>query len=275
MNEYENNDHEERESGPSFASRFFRVLLRMLVVVIFGILIGAAAYYGIPALYRNLVQPVQTNSERIIAVEEALSELRKDLQEQKSESASDYASLEGQLAGQREAMAELLVENESLNTSLEDFEARLEDVEALPAMLETLETRQEEMLDTLATVQASLEDLQNMDSPVQQLERKFQLLRVMELVTRARFWMIEDNLGLASQDVASAREILAAVLEGAPQEQQVGPIIERLDQILLELPEKPVIAADDLEIVWKLLIQATEPEKAEVMQPENENGGME
>lgn len=272
ISEYENTSMREDRGRPTFAKRFFRVFTRVLLVIIFGMLLGTAAYYGIPALYRDWIQPVQTNSQQIISLEQELSALKEQLQTQESGSAAAFADLEGRLSEQREAIAELQAQSESARVSIDEINTSLEDLESLSGRVDTFESTQSQLQDQLGQLERSLEDV---DSPVKQLNRQYQLLRVMELITRARFWMIENNLGLAAEDVTNARQILVVVLEEATEQEDLLPIIERIDQVLLELSDKPVIAADDLEIVWKLLIQATEPQPGKVIQPEEETGGIE
>lgn len=272
MNEHENTSVSEGRKKTSFGRRFLRLLSRMLLVAILGVLLGAGGYYGIPAIYRGFIQPVQTNSQRITSLEQEISALKSSIQDKDSQTAVELADLQGRLAEQREAIAELLVQDESMRASFDDLKGRLEDLETLPKRAAAIETAQKQLQDRFEQMELSLEEV---DSPVKKLSRQYQLLRVMELVTRARFWMVQNNLGLAAEDVASARRILSMVLEEAPEMGELLAIIERFDLVLFELPQRPVIAADDLEIAWKLLILATEPQSGEPPQPDNEMGGTE
>jgi uncharacterized phage infection (PIP) family protein YhgE len=272
ISENENTGTAKDGVSPTFARRFFRIFTRLILVIVLGLLLGAAAYYGIPALYRDWIQPVKLNSQQITSLQQELSALKEQLQTQESESASALADLEGSLSEQREAIAELRAQADSMRSSIDEINTSLEGLPPLSGKVDTIEATQSLLHDQLGQLQRSLEEV---DSPVAQLTRQYQLLRVMELITRARFWMIENNLGLAADDVSEAKQILMMVHEEATGQEDLQPIIERLDQVLLELPDKPVIAADDLEIVWKLLIQATEPQPGQIMQPEGESGGME
>ena len=68
------------------------------------------------------------------------------------------------------------------------------------------------------------------------------------------------NLGKAAEDLELAKGILEALSVGAVEEQALLTMIDRLEQVLLGISLNPIIAADDLEIVWQLLLLATEPE---------------
>jgi hypothetical protein len=77
----------------------------------------------------------------------------------------------------------------------------------------------------------------------------------MELLTRSRLSLVENNAGEAEQDVRAARQLLAGLGGEVPEYQveALSSIIARLDQALIDLPARPVLAADNLEIAWQLL----------------------
>jgi diketogulonate reductase-like aldo/keto reductase len=89
----------------------------------------------------------------------------------------------------------------------------------------------------------------------------------MTLLSRAQFWLSEDNLGQASEDVTSARAMIFAQAEKWREETEYGDrvtvldeIVSRLDIALEDIRTQPSIAEDEIEIAWKLLIVVTAPE---------------
>ena len=61
-----------RPPPTSFRSRFtmafyafVRALVRLLLVILILELLGAGIYFGLPALYRRFVQPIETNLVRV------------------------------------------------------------------------------------------------------------------------------------------------------------------------------------------------------------------
>src|SRR3990172_7712868 len=60
----------------TFAARGARFLLRLLFVLMVGLGLGLAVYFGVPAVYRKYVEPVQANTERLAEVEAALAASR-------------------------------------------------------------------------------------------------------------------------------------------------------------------------------------------------------
>jgi len=88
------------------------------------------------------------------------------------------------------------------------------------------------------------------------LERQINLLKAMELLSRARLSMYQSNFGLAQQDVQIARNLLARVETEATDSLagDLEAVILRLDMTLSNLPDFPVAASDDLDIAWQILL---------------------
>ncbi len=89
-----------------------------------------------------------------------------------------------------------------------------------------------------------------------ELARQVELLKGMELMSRARLFMFQSNYGLAEQDVQAASDILAGVRDGTSGDEaaSISVAVARLDQVLAALPSFPVAARDDLDIAWLALL---------------------
>jgi hypothetical protein len=125
---------------------------------------------------------------------------------------------------------------------------------------------------TLIAGQTSLQT--NIQSQQTGLELQAGLLKSMELLSRARLFLYQSNFGLAKQDIQSARDLLANLLNspGAASIAQAGNInlaelVQRLDLALARLPEFPVAASDDLDIAWQLLLGAPQPDQMPTLTP--------
>jgi predicted alternative tryptophan synthase beta-subunit len=82
----------------------------------------------------------------------------------------------------------------------------------------------------------------------------------MTMITKARLWLIQDNLGQAAEEISAVRELLAnSVVDMNVVDEELVQIIERLDLALVDVRTSPIVAADELEIAWKLLVEATNP----------------
>lgn len=214
------------QAHPRLLARVSKVLLRLALVVILGVALGAGAYFGVTFALRQLSEPTRQNSARIAALETQLPEA------------------ESRLAEQQELVAEL-------QSQLEDLQAQLGDQGR----------GQDQLASQLTTLADQLDDLTKRiqdDSQTQELRGDLQLTRAMVSLVRARLWLVENNLGLAIAEVERARELLQPLAAEQPGEGNLQAAIERLDFALIELNTRPLVAADDIEIAWKLLVEPDE-----------------
>ena len=99
------------------------------------------------------------------------------------------------------------------------------------------------------------------------MKREIMLTRSIETLSRARLYLSQSNFGFAKQDVQSTRDILAQLLTDAPVYQvgALNQIIMRLDLALGNLPVFPVIAVDDVDIAWQLMMTGLPESEADVI----------
>jgi archaellum component FlaC len=252
------------DDSPSGLYRVMQVLLRLLVVVIVGVGLGAGAYFGVPALYREFIEPVQENTRRVTDLEAALTLEQDQSRREAAQAGERLDALEAQLELIGDGLAGLQDEVENLQTITSDITQGLEDLQDLPDGVEGLTAAMQVLTVRLESVESGLSGI---EIPAQRIERQMELLRVMTLLTRARLWLVQDNLGLADEDVQMARDILATLVDEAVEEDslQIQPIVERLDMALEDIRTSPVVAADELEIAWKLLVSASGAPEEEVL----------
>jgi hypothetical protein len=146
---------------PSFGSRLWRVsrttagcALRLLFILLLGIGLGAAIYYGVmygaPALYYQYMYPVQENTMRL-----------DDLQARQEQGSQQLAERLGALQGRLEALE---IQGDVDREAFSSLQARLDSVEAsvgsLHAAQVTADASMESMVAAQATTETSLEGLQ-------------------------------------------------------------------------------------------------------------------
>jgi predicted RNase H-like nuclease (RuvC/YqgF family) len=162
-----------------------------------------------------------------------------------------------------------------LQSRLEKSDQELADLQIRLGTIETAQNRHEGSLTELdqrvsdieAEIAArtdSLTALERMQSELQaqneatsaELQRQIDLLKAMELLSRARLFMYQSNFGLARQDVQIARDLLAKIQPDAPVSlaEELDAVVLRLDLTLTNLPNFPVAASDDLDIAWQILL---------------------
>jgi hypothetical protein len=235
-------------SGPSFGERvgrFFRFLLRLVLLVIFLSLLSVALYLVLPLLYQRYIRPVEQNTAQMI-----------ELQSRQAQTEQELADLQTRL-GTFET-----VQNQH-DQLLTELDQRMSDIE-------TEITARTESLAALEDMQSEIQ-AQNEAAAVE-LQRQINLLKAMELLSRARLFMYQSNFGLAEQDVQIARDLLVTIQPQAPQPlgDELDAVLLRLDLTLSNLPDFPVVASDDLDIAWQILLsglpQAT-PTMSETLTP--------
>jgi len=153
------------------------------------------------------------------------------------------------------------------------------EIATLQTQLDETNTRVGELETNIEAHTASLAKLEEMQATLEQeisnqnnsvmvaLKREIMLTRSIETVARARLFLSQSNFGLAHDDVKAARDILAELLVDAPayQVDALNQIILRLDFALGNLPAFPVIAVDDVDIAWQLLMMGLPESAADVV----------
>jgi len=226
-----------QSTGPSLGQRigrFVRFLFTLILILLLLGGIGAGLYFGLPFVYEKYVLPVQQNTAQLAG-----------LQTQQAQSEQAIADLQSKLNAVEAAQTEQA-------SSLSDLGARVSDLEKeIAAHTQTLAA-----LDEMQKQLAEQGDAANAE-----LSRQVDLLRVMELLSRARLFMYQSNFGLAKVDVQTARDILDDVQPTAPEPlaAELKEVLLRLDLTLSNLPSFPVAASDDLDIAWQVLLGGLPP----------------
>jgi hypothetical protein len=191
--------------------------------------IGVALYSLLPIVYDRFVRPVERNTTQV-----------QELQSRQEQTEQQLADLQIRL----ETLESVQNQHDG---SLTDLDQRLGEIEmeisARTQSLAALEEMQSELREQNESASAAL-------------ERQIDLLKAMELLSRARLFMYQSNFGLAAQDVQIARDVLTAVRPDAPEPLagELDAVLLRLDMTLSNLPDFPVAASDDLDIAWQILL---------------------
>lgn len=250
----------QQPSEPSFARRAVRWLFRMLAAVLLGIALGAGIYYGARKGYREAIEPLQTLDQRMQDVESIVFDLDEALREDRNEITDELAAVQASLTTQAE-------KTDTLTAEMADLEARLqdqgEDLEQIDALRRTLDQIQRDLSSTSETVEVLQGLIEAGELPAERVEQLLQYMRVMNLMTRARLWIEQDNFGLASEDIEAALGILPSTDDETGElgqvDRQLLEIRNRLTLALETVRSNPALAEEELETVWKLLIEATAP----------------
>ena len=217
-------------TGPTFGQRvrwFFGFLLRLILTLIVLALIAVGLSYSLPLVYQNYILPVQENTAQLTQLKTRLAQ-----------NEITMAGLQTKLDAAQTAQAQQA-------QSISDLDGKVQKIE------EGIAARTQSLA-ALEQAQSALQ-AQN-DATDAELERQINLMKSMELLSRARLFMYQSNYGLARIDVQTARDLLAKVQPTADFADELAEVIHRLDLTLANLPAFPVAASDDLDIAWQILL---------------------
>ena len=262
--------------GPSFGDRMgqafvnlVRLLGRVLLILALVVLLGVGFFYGIPWLYDHYIQPVEENTARLEDFQNDQAQNNQQFTQQVGEMQTRLETLEARSTLDARTVADLQACLEGVQSDLQkqiventtDITTTLTRLEQVGSSLANLG---QEINELSATAQGQKTDIQDLTEKISQedpaiaaLRRELYIVKAMELVTRSRLLLGQNNYGLARQDVQAARAVLAELESRVLDYQRatLSAMIARLDLVLEDLPGSPVIASDDLEIAWQLLVK--------------------
>lgn len=255
-NEANSSEVVERDISP-FA-RVIRGIFRIFLVLFIGVTLGVAIYFSVQALYRDYVEPMQTTLLRIPKIEEELAQDKAIAKKQMGQIGERLAEIEGQLTEHGETLAILLVETDIVRDELEDQGDRIDRLRNIADQVESLSSDLNSVIEKVEALETTLSDV---DLPTQQISLQLRMIRAMTVLCKARLWLAEDNLGLAAEEIKIARDLLTSMpeVDSAIEEELLGQIVERLNLALADVRTFPIVAADELEVAWKLMLEVTEP----------------
>jgi len=179
--------------------------------------------------------------------------------------------LEAQLVDQEVLIEDMEVANSTINEindQLDEIESMVADISDKQNEFQSELDEDKELLESLAGQQTEIttsldelgSDLEASSSDLAYVFEEFSLLKVMQLVGRARFNLGTENLSLAATDLQTAREILEEMHNSASENGDSGKVeileemLARLDKARDTLTNSPLLAADYLESLWQILL---------------------
>ncbi len=218
------------EPTASKSSKAGRIITRTLIALLILAALAAAAYYGIPYFRDKVLRPLESNTTRVgeLAATQAADTGRLE---------GDLAALQGEVVNLQEQIATLQSQAEAASESIASHSASLKELETLQSTLRVeMETQNAAALT--------------------RMDEQLSLTRALELLSRSRLYLSQNNFGMARTDVSAARDLLFPLLETTSPDQVDGlrVVINRLDMALGNLPAYPVVAVFDVDTAWQLLV---------------------
>ena len=254
MSNYEN---QTRSTHPVLhgLGTFFKILLRLIAVLVIGALIGAGLYYGIPRAYSTLVDPIQENRARIVALEHNTDQSQERIQAEAKVLQERLATLETKIGTLEETVA---VQTASLDSNAEQLQQQSEELAAIPSSFDNLEqgiaTLEEELTAQMETMDELREDFAAAEEELAAGTKKSQeytevlagrlaLMQTAQDLLKVKLLLLEENPRAARDTVALAVTHLEISRTMLPQQDEA---LTKLQTRLEELEE--LIAADSFRV---------------------------
>ena len=222
------------------------ILLRLILVLVAGILVGAVIYFAasgwVPYLDQRVFQPIDTNQALVQELKATQNALEIQISSLQTTVDGNQSEIESDIAATLDQLSEDVVHMQSEVDNNTYFGGTL-----APAMIATVSARQDsnsENLSALATAQ--MRDSGN--------RQELELLRTLELLTWAHQYILHDNYGLAENELDAARENLSFMITRVPPKQRVVVLemLNLVDQCIADLPSRPAVAAEKLQLAWHM-----------------------
>lgn len=136
-----------------------------------------------------------------------------------------------------------------------DLNEAVSSIDALGGEIDAVRTDTEQLSTGLAGVNQSVISTTLSSKGSSEIQQTLALFHVWELMTRARFQLSDNNVGLATADVERAFRAVAAIIENGPEGSDaiLGVVQTRLALAFNNLPDNPAVATRDLENAWDAL----------------------
>lgn len=245
------------KNKPSFFVRFLRFLLRLILIILIGILIGAGLFFGFKYVYNQVVTPIQENqaeiqslSTRVSQQWDLINEKNADLEERLTVLESDQDSLSNQISDMATKIDQNAADLEAFDLKYNDLVEKSEEIQAA---ITNLEEQDEAFFDQNEEFQTTLDNM-DVDKKIKPLQEQVAIYKILLQINRSRLFLVQDNLGLAEDELLVAAEMFESLVEISPEnEEEIASWKARLDLAVNHLPNNPILANDDLEILWSMM----------------------
>ncbi len=237
-------DIDNENPAPSFLSRLWRAFIKLLrILLILALIIGlvSAFYYGVPYFYQKVILPIENNTARLSEIEKAQSTDVEQLTSQITDLQSRLSALETRQTVNAQAITELSGQVKALETAVATHTKSLAQLESMQSQLESLANSTAGQADLLSDLRTDI-----------------LISRSIEMLSRARLYLSQSNYGMAKLDVMAASDLLKSLQEqnSTDESSTLQSVLTQLELALDNLPDFPVVAADNVDIAWQLLVDS-------------------
>ena len=276
-----------RKGGGSAVGKIFGVVLRLLLVLIFGTLIGVGFYLGVPWLYRATIVPVQENTDAIADLTQRMTQTETQAGQVAGSLQERAAGMEGEIAELKEAAA---VQSAGLATAVaqaSELEAQIAQLEAASEAQTDAQAALKKDVDAAARNLSSLaSDLRDQQEALTALDEalspqlgeltvraealavtqgdalaRLALMQAAQDLIRVQVLLIDDNVGAARSGLQIAAAHLARYGALAPdQAATAADLVARVQALDALIEERSFRTAPLLEALWADIATLALPE---------------
>lgn len=260
-------------------ARFLLVLLRIILIILIGTLIGAGLYFGFKYAYNQIVTPIQQNqteiqslSTRVSQQWDLIQEKNADLEDRLTLLESDQDSLNNQVSEMMTMIDQNAADLEALDLKFKDLVEKADELDEAIANLE----EQDELFSTQNDEFQKILENMDVEKQVKPLQQEVAIFKILMQINRSRLFLIQDNMGLAEEELLLADQLFDYLIMISPErEEEVAFWRARLDLAISHLPNNPALANDDLEILWGMMYngfnESNDLMKSESLEENEEN----
>jgi chromosome segregation ATPase len=245
---------------------FLRFLLRFLLVVIIGALIGWGVYYAVPWFYRNVVQPVRRNTVLIETLGQRMEQEQTRLQEETLALQKSIDDLKAEVTTLQEDSAVQAQAIEETAGQIQQLEGRITVAE------EDLDAQAQVAQATRSELEGAIADLDGQADQVagqaEELEGRLALLQTAQDLLKVRLLLLEENTGAARDALTLATAHLEQAVPLMPkQAETLSALQERMVGLDGLIEERSYRVGPELESLWadvmNLVLPAVPPPAGE------------
>ena len=231
------------------------ILLCLTITIMAAVILGAVIYFSavglIPYLDNRVFQPIDDNQAKVQELKETQQALEDQILELSETLEFNQILLSEGISAYQFTLDDMKQDLQKLHHEIisvqEAFDHRGHTITVYPQILATLSAKQvanSRHLYALATAQSNSSSI----------NRDLDLLRILELLSRANQFLLHSNFGQAEETLLAAKLDLLNLQESLPdfQRELISNMLNLVDQAIIDLPAKPALAAEKLELAWQL-----------------------
>lgn len=235
------------------------VIFRLLLTLITAVLLGGVIYFGtsgwIPFLGKNIFQSVSENQSQLEKIKDTQKALEEGLTGISATLDASSLNQDDTLLGYQATLTRIEADMENLVEDLKSARASIDTNTQINSYISTVyPQRLYEIEEKQSANSRHIEAIATIQMRAAGINEDLVLIRILDLFSRTNQFLLHSNYGLAEESLETAKKELDNLVETAPgfQRDYIKTILIHVENAIDDLPAKPALAADELELAWQL-----------------------